>query len=103
MQEMPQKMLESLQPEEREYNLEPFETVADEFDDKIIQFGYTTLFIVALPIVPLFALVDNMIGTALFTESLYKLKRRSFPKSAENVGYACLKVLVMFMNVNECV
>lgn len=71
---------------ERQYELEPFESTFQEFDEMVIQFGFVTLFMIAFPLAPLMALINNVLETRLDATRLSKLHRRPVPEGAENIG-----------------
>jgi hypothetical protein len=71
---------------EKEFEFAPYEGTFDDFDEMIIQFGYVTLFVVAFPIAPLLALVNNVLETRIDSTKLCKLTRRPEPRGAFNIG-----------------
>jgi len=52
-------------PPEIEYELAPYESTFDDFDEMAIQYGYVCLFVVAFPLAPLLALINNFIEIRL--------------------------------------
>eukprot|EP00927_Polykrikos_kofoidii_P071401 TRINITY_DN67669_c0_g1_i1.p1 TRINITY_DN67669_c0_g1~~TRINITY_DN67669_c0_g1_i1.p1 ORF type:complete len:732 (-),score=131.39 TRINITY_DN67669_c0_g1_i1:386-2581(-) len=53
-------------------------------DEILILYGFTTLFVVACPWVPLLALISNMLEVFLDSKKLVMLYRRPFPQPAAN-------------------
>jgi anoctamin-10/anoctamin-7 len=56
------------------------------FFPTVVQFGYVTLFVVAFPLAPLAALVNNVFETRVDSFKLLKLTRRPEPRGAYNIG-----------------
>lgn len=81
--ETPDKQLSG--PEE-EYALEKYDSPFSDFDEIVIQYGYATLFVVALPITPLLYLFNNIVEMYLDSYKLCKLTRRPEPRGAANIG-----------------
>ena len=73
-------------PAELEYNLEPYESTFDDFDEIIIQFGFVTLFVTAFPIAPLLAFANNVIELQVDAQKLGSLTRRPVPRGAYDIG-----------------
>jgi len=71
---------------EKEFELAPYEGTFDDFDEMVIQFGYVSLFVVAFPITPLLALINNTLETRVDATKLCKLTRRPEPRGAYNIG-----------------
>jgi len=70
---------------EKEFELEPYTTLAD-FDEIVIQFGYVSLFVVAFPLAPLGALLNNYVEIRLDASKLCKLCQRPRPLGAVGIG-----------------
>lgn len=71
---------------EEEYALETYGSPFGDFDEIVIQYGYATLFVVALPLTPLLYLVNNAVEMYLDSYKLCKLTRRPIPRGATNIG-----------------
>jgi hypothetical protein len=71
---------------EEEYALEKYDSPFGDFDEIVIQYGYATLFVVALPITPLLYLFNNIVEMYLDSYKLCKLTRRPEPRGAANIG-----------------
>lgn len=71
---------------EEEYALETYASPFADFDEIVIQYGYATLFVVALPITPLLYLFNNIVEMYLDSYKLCKLTRRPEPRGAANIG-----------------
>jgi len=80
---------------EKEYALGAYSSTFEDFDEIVIQFGYTTLFVVAFPLNPLLSLIANFIETRLDSYKLLHLERRPHPRGADNIGtwYAILEII----------
>jgi len=68
---------------ERQSKKEDYDLYED-MDEVLILYGYTTLFVVACPWVPLFALISNVLECFLDEKKLVLLYRRPFPVPAAN-------------------
>jgi hypothetical protein len=71
---------------EIEYELAPYESTFDDFDEMAIQYGYVSLFVVAFPLAPLLALINNFIEIRLDASKISKFCRRPQPEGAHNIG-----------------
>jgi len=63
-----------------------YESTFDDFDELAIQFGYAALFVVAFPVTPLLALVNNFFEIRLDASKLALVTRRPEPRGAMNIG-----------------
>lgn len=52
----------------------------------VIQFGFTTLFVVAFPLAPLFALANNVLEMRLDATKFLRHFRRPVPRRARDIG-----------------
>ncbi|KAG9339080.1 hypothetical protein JZ751_024109 [Albula glossodonta] len=59
-----------------DYDLEPFEGLAPEYMEMIIQFGFVSLFVASFPLAPLFALLNNIIEIRLDAKKFVTELRR---------------------------
>jgi hypothetical protein len=83
---------------EKEFELEPYNSTFDDFDELVIQFGYVSMFVVAFPIAPLLALINNVFETKIDSGKLMYLTRRPEPRGAANIGtwYDILNIVSYF-------
>lgn len=58
----------------------------DEYLETIIQFGFITLFVVAFPLAPLFALANNVLEMRLDATKFLRHYRRPVPRRARDIG-----------------
>ncbi|XP_015256565.1 PREDICTED: anoctamin-9-like [Cyprinodon variegatus] len=58
----------------------------NEFLEMVIQFSFTTIFVAAFPLAPLFALINNVIEIRLDAIKMVTLERRMFPKKTNDIG-----------------
>ncbi|XP_015606039.1 anoctamin-5 [Cephus cinctus] len=58
----------------------------DEYLEMIIQFGFITLFVVAFPLAPLFALANNVLEMRLDATKFLRHYRRPVPRRARDIG-----------------
>ena len=82
---------------EKEYGLEPFSDLDafQDFNEMVIQFGYITLFAVALPIAPLLAVLNNFFEIRGDAFALCKGSRRRAYQTKQSIGswYTVLEIL----------
>jgi len=71
---------------ELEYELDPFESTFDDFDEMVVQFGYVVLFVVSFPLAPLLAMVNNFIEIRLDAKKVSDFSRRPEPEGATTIG-----------------
>lgn len=74
---------------EKEFLLQPYDiqaTSIDHYADIAIQFGYTALFVSALPMAAFFAFVSNVVNIRGDGWKLLNLFQRPIPKGAEDIG-----------------
>jgi len=70
---------------EKEYELLPY-TTFDDFDEMVVQYGYVTLFVVAFPLSPLCALINNYVEIRLDAKKILTLSQRPKPLGAIGIG-----------------
>ncbi|XP_058804828.1 anoctamin-4-like isoform X2 [Phymastichus coffea] len=58
----------------------------DEYLEMVIQFGFITLFVVAFPLAPLFALANNVFEMRLDASKFLRHYRRPVPRRARDIG-----------------
>lgn len=76
-------------PPEKEYILLPYDVMASSMKDYAevaIQFGFMTIFIVALPMACLVALCNNIVEVKVDGWKLLNIHQRPVPKTAEDIG-----------------
>ncbi len=66
----------------------------EDYAEVAIQFGYTALFVSALPFAAAFALISNVVEIKGDGYKLLTLHQRPFPKGCEDIGTWCAAVLV---------
>ena len=74
---------------EREYRRPDYDFIQDSIDDYselLIQFGYQTLFVTALPASALLVLISNHFELRYDVDKMLYQTRRVYPKSAEDIG-----------------
>lgn len=74
---------------EEDYPLLPWDSqiVHSEHLDKVIQFGFITLFVVAFPLAPLLALLNNICEMRSDAKKYLLHYRRPVPKRIRDIGY----------------
>ncbi|KAJ1451508.1 calcium-activated chloride channel-domain-containing protein [Pelagophyceae sp. CCMP2097] len=78
-----------ISPAEEQFEKDDYDYLLGTFDDYaelVIQFGYTTLFVSAFPLAPLFACVNNFIEIRTDGWKLCQNTRRPWPMGAEDIG-----------------
>jgi len=65
-----------------DYNPQMFE----EYRELVIQFGFCTLFVVAFPIAPIFALLNNALEIRVDAYKLLTQHRRPIAQAAQDIG-----------------
>jgi hypothetical protein len=71
---------------ELEFELSPYESTFDDFDEMVVQYGFVTLFVVAFPLAPLCAMANNIIEIRLDATKISNFCRRPEPEGAMNIG-----------------
>lgn len=79
----PKTIMPNLSSAEKQCFKAEYDTFED-FDEVLIVYGYTTLFVVACPWVPLLALLGNFVEVLLDQKKLILLYRRPFPTPARD-------------------
>ncbi|XP_062845351.1 anoctamin-9 [Trichomycterus rosablanca] len=72
----------------RNYNLINVHSFSlfNEFLEMVIQFSFTTIFVAACPLAPLFALINNIFEIRLDAIKMLRLERRLVPKKTNDIG-----------------
>jgi len=73
-------------PPEIQYEQSQYESTFDDWDEIVIQYGYIVLFVVAFPIAPLLALINNWFENKVDSKKLIAYYRRPLPKGAADIG-----------------
>lgn len=80
-----------------DYKLLPwqFMSMFNEYLEMIIQYGFITLFVVAFPLAPFFALLNNIFEMRLDAKKFLLYYRRSVPKRVRDIGswYGIMQVI----------
>jgi len=71
---------------EKQYEKSSYESTFSDFDELAIQFGYASLFVVAFPLTPVLALINNFFEIRLDATKLALGTRRPEPRGAANIG-----------------
>uniref|UniRef100_A0A914YAH1 Anoctamin n=1 Tax=Panagrolaimus superbus TaxID=310955 RepID=A0A914YAH1_9BILA len=58
----------------------------DEYLEMVLQFGFVTLFVAALPLAPLFALINNILEIRLDAYKMLVTTRKPIPAHGKNIG-----------------
>ncbi|XP_066154106.1 anoctamin-1-like isoform X1 [Euwallacea fornicatus] len=71
-----------------DYNLSDLESgsLFSEYLEMVLQYGFVTLFIIAFPLAPLFALINNVLEMRLDAKKFIKYYRRPVPQRVKNIG-----------------
>jgi len=80
---------------EREFELNQFEGLVDEYGEMVIQYGYLTLFASSVPIAPLLAVLNNVVEMRTDTLKWLTSYNKPFYRGADDIGgwYTILQVL----------
>uniref|UniRef100_A0A4W4E5L8 Anoctamin n=1 Tax=Electrophorus electricus TaxID=8005 RepID=A0A4W4E5L8_ELEEL len=72
----------------RNYNLSAVDAFSlfNEYLEMVIQFSFTTIFVAAFPLAPLFALINNIFEIRLDAIKMLRLGRRIVPNKANDIG-----------------
>jgi hypothetical protein len=62
------------------------DTTYEDYSEMVLQFGFVTMFVSALPILPLFALLENTIEIRVDAFKMCRLVTRPFPEAVEDIG-----------------
>lgn len=82
-------------------------TLFDEYLEMVIQFGFITLFVVAFPLGPLFAFLNNILEIRIDAFKVLTQLKRPLPKPAKDIGIwlpilNIISKLGVITNVNTC-
>jgi len=83
---------------EVESEFEAYEGTFDDYDELVVQFGYVSLFVVAFPVIPLLALINNVGENWIDGSKLLRYSQRPHPRGASDIGswYTTLNILSYF-------
>jgi hypothetical protein len=73
---------------EKEAKLNPYEEMQsfDDYAEMVVQYGFVTLFVVAFPLAPLLAFINNVVEVHVDAFKLCEGHRRPWPRQASNIG-----------------
>jgi hypothetical protein len=71
---------------EEQMKREPFHNTIDDMAELIVQFGYVTLFVMALPLTPLLALINNIVEMKVDAINLVRQSQRPNPDGSYGLG-----------------
>ncbi|KAL1462346.1 hypothetical protein WDU94_014186 [Cyamophila willieti] len=76
-----------------------------EYLEMIVQYGFVVLFIIAFPLAPLLALINNIFEIRLDAQKFLKYYRRPVPHRATNIGiwYEILDVVAQFGVISNAI
>jgi len=89
---------------ELEYEKADCESTFDDYDELSVQFGFVTLFTVAFPLAPLFALVNNYVEVFVDGTKYVQVSKRPEPRGVFDVGtwldvFTLISWVALFTNV----
>jgi len=95
------KELKDATDAEKDFHLkEEYENTIEDFDNLTIHHGYATLFIIALPITPLFAFLGKIMENKLDSYMLLHEYRRPIARGASNIGlWSTVFEIIGYLNV----
>jgi len=79
------EVLERSEPEEQ-MDFGQYKNTIDDMSEIIIQYGYVTLFVMALPITPLLALINNIFEMRVDAYGLIRQTQRPHPNGSNGLG-----------------
>ena len=71
---------------EQQAELAPYENTIEDMTELIVQFGYVTLFVIAFPLTPLLALLNNILEMKVDAINLVKTSQRPHPIGSYGLG-----------------
>jgi len=71
---------------ELEFEKNNYESTFDDFDELAIQFGFVVLFVVALPVAPALAFLNNLLEAYVDSSKLIRFDKRPEPRGAYDIG-----------------
>jgi len=73
-------------PAEEQFAMLEYENIVADMSEIIIQYGYVTFFFICLPIVPVFAFLNNLVELKVDGIKLVRNSRRPLPFGAKGLG-----------------
>eukprot|EP00808_Paulinella_micropora_P028746 g27824.t1 len=94
-------------PPEEQAEFTPYETFSD-YDELTVQFGYVSLFVVAFPMAPAMALLNNYFEIRIDAHKILRLSQRPTPQGCDRVGtwfdiFTILSYIAVLVNTLICV
>lgn len=91
---------------EKEAKLNPYEDMEsfEDYNEMVIQYGFVTLFVVAFPLTPLLALINNYLEVHVDAFKLCVGHRRPFPRRTKSIGswFYFLRVMSNIAMITNC-
>jgi anoctamin-10/anoctamin-7 len=93
---------------EKEFEKNNYESTFDDYDELAIQFGFVVLFVVALPLAPLLAFLNNLLEAGVDSGKLVRFDKRPEPRGAYDIGtwysiFNCVSWIAIMTNIAICV
>jgi anoctamin-10/anoctamin-7 len=93
---------------EKQFERNNYESTFDDYDELAIQFGFVVLFVVALPLAPLLAFLNNLLEAAVDSGKLIRFDKRPEPRGAYDIGtwysiFNCVSWIAIVTNIGICV
>jgi anoctamin-10/anoctamin-7 len=93
---------------EKQFERNNYESTFDDYDELAIQFGFVVLFVVALPLAPLLAFLNNLLEAAVDSGKLIRFDKRPEPRGAYDIGtwysiFNCVSWISIVTNIGICV
>ncbi len=71
---------------EKQFELTSYTSTFDDFNEMIIQWGYTVLFVVVFPLAPLLSLLNNFVEVRVDSKKLLSFTQRPTPRQVSDIG-----------------
>lgn len=102
-----EEFVEKSYPEE-DFELVQYESTFADFDELAIQYGFVTLFVVAFPLAPVFALLNNLLEVKVDSMKLVSVTRRPEPRGAYSIGtwydiFSTISYISIVTNIIICI
>jgi len=101
--DVPLEKIEAMTIAEKEYLLLPYDEMMDSiqnYADTAIQFGFMTLFVVALPIATFFSMANGYVKVKMTSFKLVKFYQRPVPQGVQDIGsWQAIFTLLSVMSV----
>ena len=107
IESMKKQMMEAMTKTELEYNKEVYSrhrSTVEEYSELMIQFGYSTLFVAAFPLAPVFALLGNYLKLRILAQNVFGEMRRPVPAGCKGLGTwtDVLQIISLISVVTNC-